>query len=195
MIYKENNLLPKMGRIKLFEDFFNEETNSYKAGDKVQLEIEPGFIDDGTVIKKNDDGTLEVKWADGSVNKNVKPNDIQLKEEEKEAPEAPEEADEIELDIELSPEDEEDMQDDEEEIDEAADPLAVTSKDIMRIKDIVRKAEGNAYKAKKLAATMCKLITDKWKALRRARAAEREGQSDLADIFTKRATELGALGG
>lgn len=86
------------------------------------------------------------------------------------------------------------VDDEDDQLEEKADPLAVTSKDIMRIQDIVRKSEGNAYKAKKLAETMCKLITDKWKALRRARAAEREGEVELADIFTHRAKELGAMG-
>ena len=97
--------------------------------------------------------------------------------------------------IELSQEEIDSMADDEdEEVDEAANPLDVTSKDIMRIKDIVRKAAGDDFKAKSLATTMCKLIKDSYKALRRARAAERENEQDLADIFFKRATELGALG-
>lgn len=100
---------------------------------------------------------------------------------------------------ELNQDDEDSMKDDDEDpdnqLEEAADPLVVTSKDIMRIQDIVAKSAGNAVKAKKLAETMCKLITDKWKALRRARAAEREGEPDLADIFTHRAKELGAMGG
>ncbi len=65
----------------------------------------------------------------------------------------------------------------------------------MRIKDILTKAAGNAEKATKLAQTMARLITDKWKALRRARAAEREEQEGLADIFMARAKELGAFGG
>ena len=104
----------------------------------------------------------------------------------------------VELDVDLTQEEEEDMLDDESEdceLEEAKDPLMVDSKDLMRIDDIVRKAAGNAYKAKALAQQMANAITDKWKALRRARASERKGQSDLADIFTKRATELGALGG
>ena len=97
--------------------------------------------------------------------------------------------------IELSQEEIDSMADDEdEEVDEAANPLDVTSKDTMRIKDIVRKAAGDEFKAKSLAQTMCRLIKDSYKALRRARAAERENEQDLADIFFKRATELGALG-
>ena len=125
-------------------------------------------------------------------------NHIKLFEEYNEEETTPKDV-EVELDIELSPEDEAEMLDDdedgEEELEEAKDPLMVDSKDLMRIDDIVRKAAGNAYKAKALAQQMANAITDKWKALRRARASERKGQSDLADIFTKRATELGALGG
>ncbi len=84
---------------------------------------------------------------------------------------------------ELEPEEDDD---DENHLEEGADPLVVTSKDTMRIQDIVKKAAGNAEKAKKLAETMCKLITDRFKALRRARAAEREGEYDLADIFYRK---------
>jgi hypothetical protein len=100
------------------------------------------------------------------------------------------------IEIELSPEDIEDMEsEDEDELEEEkADPLMVTSKDTMRIKDIVRKSNGSPSKAKQLANQMCNAIKDKWKALRRARAADMEKRSDLADIFIKRATELGALG-
>lgn len=107
--------------------------------------------------------------------------------------------------IELTPDEEASMADDDDEIvnsdvegeeplEEKADPLVVTSKDTMRIKDIVSKAAGNVEKAKKLAETMCKLITDKWKALRRARAADMENEHDLAEIFIQRAKELGAFG-
>lgn len=91
---------------------------------------------------------------------------------------------------EIEPEEDDD---DENHLEEGADPLAVTSKDTMRIQDIQKKSNGNMDKAKKLAETMCKLITDKWKALRRARAAERENEHDLADIFFNRAKELGAF--
>ena len=99
--------------------------------------------------------------------------------------------------LEVAPADIEDnelLDPEDEELDEAADPLMVTSKDTMRIQDIVRKSAGNASKAKALASQMCNAIKDRFKALRRARAAERENQPDLADIFIKRATELGALG-
>lgn len=99
------------------------------------------------------------------------------------------------IEVEISQDDLDSMADDEdEEVEEAANPLDVTSKDTMRIQDIVRKAAGSEYKAQTLASTMCKLIKDSYKALRRARAAERENQHKLADIFFKRATELGALG-
>jgi len=107
----------------------------------------------------------------------------------------PKEGHEAELGVdndkdELEPEEDDD---DENHLEEGADPLVVTSKDTMRIQDIQRKSNGNMDKAKKLAQTMCKLITDKWKAIRRARAAERENEHDLADIFFNRAKELGAF--
>lgn len=95
---------------------------------------------------------------------------------------------EIEDDLEPETDD-----DDETHLEEGADPLVVTSKDTMRIQDIQKKSNGNMDKAKKLAETMCKLITDKWKAIRRARAAEREGEDILADIFFAKAKELGAF--
>jgi hypothetical protein len=140
-----------MRKIKLFEDFTNEELKRIEDFDAVDK------TDD---VEETTDGEYELNQDDEDSMRD----------------------------------DDEDENDPDNQLEEAADPLVVTSKDIMRIQDIVRKAEGNASKAKKLAETMCKLITDKWKALRRARAAEREGEPDLADIFTHRAKELGALG-
>ena len=198
-----------MGRIKLFEDFCEtsnvnkKNSDIYKAGDKVSLEIEPGFIDNGVVVKRNDDGTLEVKWEDNSISKNVKPADVQSAfnkeiKEEVTTPFSDDDNDaEIELDIELSPEDEESMidTDDDEEIEESKDPSLVTSKDTMRITDIMRKAEGNMFKAKKLAQQMANAITDSFKAARREYAAVEEHQPELAKIFRQRAIELGSHGG
>ena len=86
--------------------------------------------------------------------------------------------------------DEEEDDDQSGDMDEAADPLEVTSKDTMRIQDIIKKAAGNMWKAKQLAETMCKLITTKAKAFRRGRAADMEKQHDLAIIFFRRAAEL-----
>lgn len=80
----------------------------------------------------------------------------------------------------------------EEEIEEAADPMIVTSKDEMRISDIVKKSAGNTGKILDLARRMANSITDGYKALRRARAAESENYHEMASIFFKRAMELGA---
>lgn len=53
----------------------------FNPGDNVQIEIEPGFIDYGVVISCNKNKkTCHVKWEDGSENKNVKIEDISLKE-------------------------------------------------------------------------------------------------------------------
>ena len=80
-------------------------------------------------------------------------------------------------------------------LNEIKDPKQVTSKDVMRITDIVRKSDGNKSKALSLAEQMAKSITDGFKALRRARAAEAERQKEIADIFFQRALELGSMGG
>lgn len=160
-----------MAKIKQFEDFSFEEN-------KIEESITK-FEDFEAPASKNEDGWDNTKL---DVTGDEDHDDITL---------------EITPEEDITPEEEDEMRQEEsesEEIDEAADPLLVTSKDIMRIQDIVRKSAGNAYKAKKLAETMCKLITDKWKAVRRARAAEREGESELADVFMQRAKELGAYG-
>jgi len=146
-----------MRKIKLFEDFTNEDIKKFEDFGKESTEDQPTEGHHGEEEEEEDDN-YEVSADD-----------------EKEMEEG-------------------EVDDEDDHLEEKADPLTVTSKDIMRIQDIMRKSEGNMYKAKKLAETMCKLITDKWKALRRARAAEREGQPDLADIFTHRAKELGAMG-
>jgi len=135
-----------MGKIKLFEDYFNEG------------------------IKKFEDFAKPEQNEDADHHGTLSPDD--------------------DLDIELEPED-----DDDDSLEEKADPLSVTSKDVMRINDIREKANGNMDKMKKLAETMCKLITDKMKAVRRARAAERAGEEELANIFYARAQKLGAFGG
>jgi hypothetical protein len=73
------------------------------------------------------------------------------------------------------------------ELNEAFDP-----KDEMRIKDILRKADGDTSKAASLARTMANKIEDANKALRRGDAAKDQGANALADIFYARAKELGA---
>jgi hypothetical protein len=65
-------------------------------------------------------------------------------------------------------------------------------KDMMRIKDIIRKADGDKVKERKLAATMAKLITDRQKAWRRYLAALKVGGNswDVTQIFLQKAGEL-----
>ena len=63
-------------------------------------------------------------------------------------------------------------------------------KDLMRIADIIRKADGNEEKAEKLASTMCKLIKDAGKAVRRGKAALSKNMKELARMFFNRALEL-----
>jgi hypothetical protein len=69
-------------------------------------------------------------------------------------------------------------------------PIEVTSKDDMRINDIIRKAGGDKSKAEALARTMASRITDYYKAIRRASAAQSAGRSDLAQIFIDRSMQL-----
>ena len=69
-------------------------------------------------------------------------------------------------------------------------PMEVTSKDDMRINDIIRKSGGDSAKAEALARTMASRITDYYKAIRRASAAQSAGRSDLAQIFKDRSKEL-----
>lgn len=69
-------------------------------------------------------------------------------------------------------------------------PMEIDLKDEMRINDIIRKSSGDKEKAMKLAQTMASRITDRYKAMRRAKAASAAGRSDLADIFNSRMREL-----
>jgi hypothetical protein len=69
----------------------------------------------------------------------------------------------------------------------------VTSKDIMRIKDIFTKGKGSDEKVIRLTQNMAKSITNYEKAIGRAEAAEQilgKNNNQLADIFYKRAEEL-----
>lgn len=68
--------------------------------------------------------------------------------------------------------------------------MEVELKDEMRINDIVRKSGGDKSKAEALARTMASRITDKYKAIRRSRAARSLGQPELARIFDERTKEL-----
>ena len=69
------------------------------------------------------------------------------------------------------------------------------AKDIMRIRDIQRKAAGNSRREETLAKTMCKLITTREKAYRRYLAAKREGGAnwEVTRIFLERAFELNQM--
>jgi hypothetical protein len=70
---------------------------------------------------------------------------------------------------------------------------AASSKDIQRIQDIVTKSNGDENKMLTLANTMCKLITDKNKALDRGLAADQILGSDhpVTKVFLDRASALG----
>lgn len=72
--------------------------------------------------------------------------------------------------------------------------LEFAQKDLTRIQDIVKKANGDQNKMISLASTMAKSITDKVKAADRGHAAEEVLGKDnpLSKIFYDRATELGA---
>lgn len=69
-------------------------------------------------------------------------------------------------------------------------PMDIELKDEMRINDIIRKSGGDKEKATKLAQSMASKITDRYKAMRRAKAASAAGRSDLADVFNARMKEL-----
>lgn len=85
------------------------------------------------------------------------------------------------------------LKEEDDELDEKADPMVVTPKDEMRISDIIRKGGGDySAKAQSLTRQMANSIKDHFKALRRARAAERAHWHEMAEIFYKKALELGA---
>jgi len=71
--------------IKSKEVNLKKKTKDYKKGDSVEISFEPGLIDKGVVIKNNNDGTLKVKWEDGSIINKVEIKDLNngLKEENK----------------------------------------------------------------------------------------------------------------
>jgi len=65
------------------------------------------------------------------------------------------------------------------------------TKDHMRIRDIVDiKAPGDKVKQEKLARHQAKIITDPYKALRRARAALDRKEYDITKVFLQRVIEL-----
>lgn len=66
-------------------------------------------------------------------------------------------------------------------------------KNYKRVRDIVSKSEGDLEKQKKLAKVQADRITDEYKALNRARAAEELGYEEIFEIFFRRAYELGSV--
>jgi len=72
--------------------------------------------------------------------------------------------------------------------------MGVDAKDVVRIQDIIDKSRGDKGKQHQLASNMANKITDYDKAIRRGRAAEDIGRTDLADIFFGRAKELASKG-
>jgi len=68
--------------------------------------------------------------------------------------------------------------------------LQPQEKDFRRILDIVRKAEGSASQILSLGRRMAKTITHADKAFRRAEAAARYRQHELAAVFYIRFGEL-----
>lgn len=68
--------------------------------------------------------------------------------------------------------------------------MEVELKDEMRINDIIRKSGGDKSKAEALAKTMASRITDRYKAIRRERAARSLGHPELAQIFRERSMQL-----
>lgn len=76
---EKNGLYVETDDVKLYME--SRSAQSFKPGDKIQIEIEPGIIDYGVIISCNKNKkTCHVKWEDGSENKNVKIEDISLKE-------------------------------------------------------------------------------------------------------------------
>lgn len=75
---------------------------------------------------------------------------------------------------------------------EAINPLRIQEKDLMRIRDIISKANGSRAKAIQLTSQQANMITDKAKAYRRYQAAVVVGgpYSEIKDIFQARFEEL-----
>ena len=75
---------------------------------------------------------------------------------------------------------------------EAINPLRIQEKDLMRIRDIISKANGSRSKAVQLTSQQANMITDKAKAYRRYQAAVQVGgpYEEIKDIFQARFEEL-----
>ena len=66
-------------------------------------------------------------------------------------------------------------------------------KNYMRVHDIMTKSAGDDEKALKLAQTQANRISVDNKAISRYRVAESEGFEDIAEVFMKRAYDLGQV--
>lgn len=81
------------------------------------------------------------------------------------------------------------------DVNEKKDQSEVTSKDTMRVNDIISKSGGDwCSKAIQLTRQQATAITDAHKAYRRGLAAELENYKEMARIFFMRAGELGFHG-
>ena len=175
-------------RIKMFEEFSVDELEGFFLEDDEEDEDED---EDGKKKKKKystvDDmphGGMEIEGEVEALEEEEDEDGKKKKKKYSTVDDMPHGGMEIEGEVEALEEEED------EPLEEGADPLEVTSKDEMRVNDIIKKSNGDKSKARQLAETMCKLIKDKYKALRRARAAENENYHEIANIFFKRAMEL-----
>ena len=66
-------------------------------------------------------------------------------------------------------------------------------KNYMRVNDIMKKANGDIEKAKKLAQTQADRISVDNKAISRYRVAKHEGFDEIAEVFMHRAYTLGEV--
>jgi hypothetical protein len=182
-----------MSKIKLFEEFFNESrpnAGGAVSSEQYQSQIDTLSKDDGLdelrdmldkAGKKNEANVTEgiIRFEDFGNNTVATEDCVGHHGEDEEDPDM------------IEPEEDEPENQLEED---KADPSEVTSKDTMRIKDIVRKSNGDENKQLSLARQMANSITDQWKAMRREYAAIQENLPRIARIFRQRAVELGAHG-
>lgn len=66
-------------------------------------------------------------------------------------------------------------------------------KNYKRVRDIIERSSGDKDKQIKLAKIQADRITDEFKALNRARAAEELGFEEVFEVFFRRAYELGSV--
>lgn len=66
-------------------------------------------------------------------------------------------------------------------------------KNYSRVRDIIKKADGDRDKEISLAQTQAKLITKEAKAINRALAAKELGHDHIYDVFFRRAYDLGVV--